>query len=71
MQSIAAWPRSVSRSGFAPRSPIYPGCGIPAATMTAPTLILIEEADDWTREERCREMVAHSPPDGAPIALTV
>ncbi|HKM74742.1 MAG TPA: hypothetical protein VJX94_32580 [Stellaceae bacterium] len=27
----------------------YPGYGIPAAIMTAPTLILIGEADDWTR----------------------
>jgi hypothetical protein len=34
-------------------------------------MILIREADDWTREERCRVMVAHSLPDGARIALTV
>jgi dienelactone hydrolase len=49
----------------------YPGCAIPAVSMTAPTLILIGEADDWNRAERCREMVAHSRPDDAPIALTV
>jgi dienelactone hydrolase len=49
----------------------YPGCGIPAAAMTTPTLVLIGEADDWTPAERCREMVAHSRPDGARIALTV
>jgi dienelactone hydrolase len=49
----------------------YPGCGIPAALMTAPTLVLTGEADDWNRAERCREMVAHSPPDGPKIALTV
>jgi dienelactone hydrolase len=49
----------------------YPGCAIPAASMTAPTLVLIGEADDWTPAERCREMVAHSRPDGAAIALTV
>jgi dienelactone hydrolase len=49
----------------------YPGCGIPAAMMTAPTLVLIGEADDWTPAERCREMVAHARPDGAPIALTL
>jgi len=49
----------------------YPGCGIPAATMTAPTLILIGDADDWTPAERCREMVAHVRPDSAAIALTV
>jgi dienelactone hydrolase len=49
----------------------YPGCGIPAANMTAPTLILIGEADDWTPAQSCREMVGHARPDGAPIALTV
>ena len=51
----------------------YPGCDIPAATMTmtAPTLILIGEADEASPVERYREMVAHARPDGAPIALTV
>jgi dienelactone hydrolase len=49
----------------------YPGCGIPAAAMTAPTLVLIGEADDWTPTERCREMVAHARPDGASISLIV
>jgi dienelactone hydrolase len=49
----------------------YPGCDIPAANMTAPILILTGEADDWNPPERCRKMVAHSRPDGAPIALTV
>jgi len=49
----------------------YPGLAIPAATMTAPTLILTGEADDWTPAKRCREMVAHARPDGAPVALTV
>jgi dienelactone hydrolase len=49
----------------------YPGCGIPAAMMTAPALVLIGEADDWNPPERCREMVAHARSDGAPIALTL
>lgn len=49
----------------------YPDCGIPAASMTAPTLILIGEADDWNPAERCQEMVAHARPDWAAIALTV
>ena len=49
----------------------YPGCGIPAVTMTAPTLVLIGEADDWNPAERCRQMVAHSRSDGATIALSV
>src|SRR6516162_1694392 len=49
----------------------YPGCGIPSASMTAPTLVLIGEADDWTPAERCGGMVAHSRPDGAAITLIV
>jgi dienelactone hydrolase len=49
----------------------FPGCDIPAPTMTAPTLILIGEADEASPAQRCREMVAHARPDGAPIALTV
>jgi dienelactone hydrolase len=51
----------------------YPGygCGFPAASMTAPTLILIREADDWTLAEPCRERVARARPDGAPITLTI
>jgi dienelactone hydrolase len=39
--------------------------------MTAPALILIGEADDWTPADRCRLIVAHARPDGAPITLTV
>jgi len=55
------------------RAPIayYPYCDIPAATMTAPTLIPICEADERSPVEQCREMVAHARPDGLPIALTV
>jgi dienelactone hydrolase len=49
----------------------YPGCGIPAPMMTAPTLVLIGDADDWNPAEGCREMVARSQPDGAKIVLTV
>src|SRR5262249_12246781 len=49
----------------------YTGCTIPAASMTAPTLVLIGEADEWNPAERCREMVARARPDGATIALTV
>jgi dienelactone hydrolase len=49
----------------------YPFCEIPAATMTAPTLILIGEADETSPVEQCRGMVAHARPDGAPISLTV
>jgi dienelactone hydrolase len=39
--------------------------------MTAPTLILIGESDEWSPVEQCREMVARARPDSAPIALTV
>jgi dienelactone hydrolase len=49
----------------------YPGCGIGAAMMTAPTLMLIGEADDWTPTEPCREMIKHARTDGAMITLTV
>jgi len=50
----------------------YPACGVvPLPTFTAPVLILIGEADDWTPADRCREMIAKARPDGAPIALTV
>ena len=49
----------------------YPGCGIAAASMTAPTLVLIGEADDSSPAERCRHMVAHSRSGSATIALTV
>ena len=49
----------------------YPNCGIPATVMTAPTLILIGEADDWNPAERCRAMVAYVRPDGEPIELIV
>src|SRR6516162_2615354 len=49
----------------------YPNCGVPGASMTAPTLVLIGEADDWTPAERCRDMVKHARLDGAAITLIV
>jgi dienelactone hydrolase len=49
----------------------FPGCGIPMPTMTAPTLILIGEADEASPAQPCREMLANARPDGAPIELTV
>jgi dienelactone hydrolase len=49
----------------------YPACILPKVSLTAPTLILTGESDDWTPAERCREMVAHARPDSAPIALHV
>jgi len=49
----------------------YPLCDIPSPTMSAPTLILIGEADETTPAENCQAMVEHSRPEGAPISLTV
>ena len=48
----------------------YPNC-VPEASMTAPTLVLIGEADEWNQAEQCREMMKHARADGATIALTV
>jgi dienelactone hydrolase len=36
----------------------YPACGAFSGRMTVPTLILIGEADDWTRADNCRDMIA-------------
>jgi dienelactone hydrolase len=50
----------------------YPACSVVSLpTFTAPVLILIGEADDWTPADRCREMDAHARPDSAPITLQV
>ena len=50
----------------------FPACGVvPPPTFTAPVLILIGEADDWTPVSHCRDMVRHARPDSAPIAMTV
>ena len=49
----------------------YPYCDASMATVAAPSLILVGEADERNPVELCREMVAHAGPDGAPIALTV
>jgi dienelactone hydrolase len=56
---------------FAAAIAYYPGCDLAAATLTAPTLILMGEADDWTPADRCRNMATHTPPDSAPIELTI
>jgi dienelactone hydrolase len=49
----------------------YPYCDVSAATMTAPALILIGEADERNPAAQCREMITHAGSDGAPITLTV
>jgi len=50
----------------------YPACSVVLLpTFTAPVLILIGEADDWTPADRCRELVTYARPDSAPITLHV
>jgi len=72
--ALAAVERDTAAQYFAERFRAaivyYPNCVIAAPSMTAPTLILIGEADEASPVEPCREMVAHARPDGAPIALT-
>ncbi|HEY1436440.1 MAG TPA: dienelactone hydrolase family protein, partial [Casimicrobiaceae bacterium] len=48
----------------------YPNC-FPASRLTAPTLIVVGDKDDWTPAQNCRGMVAHPQPDSAPISLTI
>jgi dienelactone hydrolase len=49
----------------------YPYCDILMATVAAPSLILIGEADERNPVEMCRQMVARARSDGAPLTLTV
>ncbi len=56
----------------------YPGCGASNGVMTAPTLILVGDRDDWARADACRKLAAHEsdigitrPAEGAPIQLVV
>ena len=73
--ALAAVERDMAAQYFAERFRAvivyYPNCVIPAPKMTAPTLILIGEADEASPAELCREMVAHGRADGAPITLTI
>ena len=48
----------------------YPRC-IADGDMTAPTLILIGEADEWTPAAACRNMLARSSGKGSPITLII
>jgi len=49
----------------------YPSCRGFSAIMTAPTMILIGDADDWTPAEACRKMIAQPHTDGAKIDLVI
>jgi dienelactone hydrolase len=44
----------------------YPGCDGFSGVMTAPTLVLIGELDDWTPAEACRKMAAGESEIGSP-----
>jgi dienelactone hydrolase len=78
--------RSVEHGPFEKTSPnkfgaaiaFYPPCSSFKGYMTAPTLILIGELDDWTPAEECRNMVdgrdawgISRQERGAPVKLTV
>jgi dienelactone hydrolase len=49
----------------------YPNCRFRAGVMSAPTLILIGEKDDWARASWCRHMLARREGKGAPVELIV
>ena len=49
----------------------YPYCDASMATVAAPSLILVGEADERNPVEQCREMAAHARRDGAPVTLIV
>jgi dienelactone hydrolase len=56
---------------FAAAIAYYPSCRDHPATLTAPSLILIGEADDLNTAEPCRDMTAQPHPDGATLDLVV
>ena len=49
----------------------YPYCDASMATVAAPSLILVGEADERNPVEQCREMAARARRDGAPVTLVV
>jgi len=49
----------------------YPPCEVSTGAVSAPTLILIGELDEWTQASACRELVAQRNGHGAPIRLVV
>ena len=56
---------------FAAAIAYYPSCRGRSATLTAPSLILIGEADDLNTAEPCCEMTAQPHHDGARLDLVV
>ncbi len=56
----------------------YPPCAYSSGTMTAPTLVIVGENDDWQPADACRAMAAHESQigitrtaGGAPVTLVV
>ena len=49
----------------------YPSCRGHSAIMSAPTMILIGDADDWNPASACREMAAQPRDEGARVDLYV
>ena len=49
----------LSRSPFRAAVAFYPGCAGSSGLMTAPTLVLIGAADDWSSPDACRKLAAH------------
>lgn len=49
----------------------YPNCRFRSGVVSAPTLVLIGEKDDWARASWCRKMVARRDGKGAPVKLIV
>ena len=70
-RATAIWRRNTSSSGSAPQLPITRPATFPSANMSAPTLILKGEADEWSSVELCQAMVEHLRSNSAPITLIV
>ncbi|MGC8476164.1 MAG: dienelactone hydrolase family protein [Acetobacteraceae bacterium] len=56
---------------FAAAVAFYPNCRLSAGVMTAPLLILMGSADDWTPAAACRAMLHRRGGRGAPVVLHV
>jgi dienelactone hydrolase len=64
--------RRYTGHGFSAAIAWYPSCVIVAApAMTAPLLILVGAADEWTRAQDCETLKDRARPESAPIDVTV
>jgi dienelactone hydrolase len=70
LSAVIGKPLGVGDARFAAAVPVYPGCAsFTGFALTAPTLILVGEADDWTPAEACRRLVEKLPSGSAPATL--